>query len=69
MSLVPDNIINDLERHKRDKTVLLEFYIQKRLNSSLLNYERDMQNIKERLNKSYKYRRILKNESKESTDD
>lgn len=60
MSLVPDNILNDLNKHKRDKSELLEYYIQRRLNKSLSNYIYDMQNTKERIDKKYKYKKIIK---------
>lgn len=60
MNLVPDNVFDDLNKHKRNKTTLLEYYIQKRLNKSLSNYLFDVQNTKERLDKKYKYTKILK---------
>lgn len=36
------NILSDIQEHKRDLQDLTEFYIQKRLNRSLINYYSDL---------------------------
>lgn len=36
------NMLKDIERHKRDKNKLIEYYIQKRLNTSTQNYYKDL---------------------------
>lgn len=41
-------MLEDMEKHRRNKDNLLEFYIQKRLNNSIQNYYKD-------LLKSYKF--------------
>lgn len=35
-------MLKDINKHKRDKNKLLEYYIQKRLNVSIKNYYRDL---------------------------
>lgn len=37
------NILEDLSKHKRDSRYLLEHYIKKRLNTSLMNYSKDLE--------------------------
>lgn len=37
-----ENIKNDLKNHHRDKKLLLEYYVQKRLTKSLQSYYSDL---------------------------
>lgn len=36
------SMLKDINKHKRDKNKLLEYYVQKRLNTSLKNYYKEL---------------------------
>lgn len=40
--LILNNMLKDINKHKRNKNKLLEYYIQKRLKKSLKNYYKDL---------------------------
>ena len=42
--MVLNNILIDLQKYKRDRNKLLTFYIQSRLNKSLVNYYKQLTN-------------------------
>ena len=37
-----DTILNDIQSHKRDKTLLMQMYIEDRLNKSLITYYKEI---------------------------
>lgn len=58
------NMLKDINEYKRDKTGLLEYYIQTRLNLSLENYYKDlMHDYNNIMNRSTK--KMLRNLNKE----
>lgn len=45
-----DTILNDIQLHKRDKTLLMQMYIEDRLNKSLITYYKEISESVEFLN-------------------
>ena len=43
-------ILNDIQSHKRDKTLLMQMYIEDRLNKSLITYYKEISESVEFLN-------------------